>query len=141
MFPNNPYHNSNYGNNISPNQFFPQYSQPSYIQQMQQQQAAQAAQLIRVNGIESAKTYPTLPNSTIVLFDGNEDIFYVISTDASNFRTTRKFSFSETLDDKPMPAIENFVTVAEFNSLKQQVEEMGKAILKPTKTNTEKVKE
>ena len=34
-------------------------------------------QLIRVNGLDSAKAYPTNPNSTVPLFDSNDDIFYI----------------------------------------------------------------
>ena len=34
-------------------------------------------QLDKVNGIESAKAFPTSPNSMVALFDANDDVFYI----------------------------------------------------------------
>ena len=51
--------------------------------------------LIRVTGIEGAKAYRMPANSVIPLFDGNEDILYVKSTDGAGFPTIRQFRFEE----------------------------------------------
>lgn len=40
----------------------------------------QTQNLIRVNGIEGAKTYQMSANSTVALFDSNEDIMYIKTT-------------------------------------------------------------
>ena len=37
----------------------------------------QGQQLEKVNGMESAKAYPTSPNSMVALFDANDDVFYL----------------------------------------------------------------
>lgn len=81
---------------------------------------AQGAQLTRVNGIESARAYPTNPNSTVALFDENEDIMYIKSTDASNFPTIRKFRF---IEEKEQLDIDNakYVTMEEFEKFKEEV--------------------
>ena len=83
-------------------------------------------QLIRVNGIASARAYPTLPNSMIALFDENDDIMYIKTTDASNYPTVRKFRFVEEIE-KPVDT-SKFVTADEFNELKQMITDLRKEI-------------
>lgn len=76
-------------------------------------------ELNRVNGMDSAKAFPTAPNSTVALFDSNDDVMYIKSTDASNFPTIRRFRFIEE------PEVQNnnaqYVTVDEFNKFKEEV--------------------
>lgn len=81
----NPYNNYNMGmNNFYPNQFST-LTQPQMSTQ----------NLIRVNGIDGAKAYQMSANSTVALFDTNEDIMYVKSTDGAGFPSIRTFSFTE----------------------------------------------
>ena len=48
--------------------------------------------LIKVKGIENVKIYPTKPNSRECLFDEDDDIFYIVTTDSNNFKTSiRRF--------------------------------------------------
>lgn len=82
-------------------------------------QTANPTQLIRVNGIDSAKAYPTAPNSTVPLFDANEDIMYIKSTDASNFPTIRIFRFIE--EQETQTPAQQYVTIEEFNKLKEEI--------------------
>ena len=51
--------------------------------------------LTRVTGIDGAKAYQMTPNSTVALFDNNEDIMYIKTTDGAGFPTIRTFSFNE----------------------------------------------
>lgn len=76
-------------------------------------------QLVRVNGIESAKAYPTQPNSMYALFDENEDFLYIKSTDASNFPTIRKFKLIEEKEKEVEQP--RYVTVEEFNKFKEEL--------------------
>ena len=46
-------------------------------------------ELIRVTGFDGAKAYQMPPNSSVALFDSNEDIFYVKTTDGAGFPTIR----------------------------------------------------
>lgn len=80
-----------------------------------------APQLIQVSGLESAKAYPTVPNSTVALFDSNEDIMYIKSTDASNFPTIRRFRFVEENEPKQQMVTDQFVTVDEFAKFKEEI--------------------
>lgn len=50
-------------------------------------------QLIRVTGMEGAKAYRMPPNSVVPLFDADNDIMYVKSTDGAGFPTIRTFAF------------------------------------------------
>ena len=59
------------------------YNQP-YQQQIQNIQQ-EPQNLIRVNGIEGARAYNMPPNSTVALFDGNEDIMYIKTTDGAGY--------------------------------------------------------
>lgn len=74
--------------------------------------------LIRVTGIEGAKAYQMSPNSTVALFDGNEDIMYIKMTDGANFPTIKTFRFQavETVE----PNNTEYVSKDEFNKFKLQ---------------------
>lgn len=102
-----------------------------------QQQSQTNSQLIQVNGIESAKAYPTTPNSTVALFDTNDDILYIKSTDASNFPTIRKFRFKEeSLEVQTQPSVQ-YVTLDEFNKFKEEILNGKQFVSEPT-TSTPK---
>ena len=76
-------------------------------------------QLDKVNGIDSARAFPMKPNSTIALFDANEDIMYIKSTDANNFATIRRFRFIE--EPEVVPKNTEYVTIDEFNKFKEEI--------------------
>lgn len=52
-------------------------------------------QIIPVNGIEGAKSYPMGPNCRAALFDSNEDVFYIKKTDANGFPEVKRYRFEE----------------------------------------------
>lgn len=67
------------------------------------------------------------PNSSAALFDGNEDIFYLKTTDGAGFPTIRKFKFEEIQAKTPEPAEESdYITREEFEQFR---EEMRRGIL------------
>ena len=107
----------------NPNNFmspYPQIQFPAYRPQSTTPVNNQNAdQIIKVNGIESARAYPTQPNSMIALFDANDDIFYVKTTDASNYPTIRRFRFVEESEEAARD--EKYVTVEEFNKFKEEM--------------------
>ena len=129
---NNPYM-------VNP-QFNQQNQMQSYLDRLNsygmQQQAQTNSQLIQVNGIESAKAYPTTPNSTVALFDTNDDILYIKSTDASNFPTIRKFRFKEeSLEVQAQPSVQ-YVTLDEFNKFKEEILNGKQFVSEPTASTT-----
>lgn len=74
---------------------------------------------IKVNGKESVDKFPMLPNSRVVLFDSNEDVFYCKETDANNVPNIRTFGFTEI---KPIPKAETtYVTLEQFNKFKEEL--------------------
>lgn len=78
--------------------------------------------LTRVTGIDGAKAYQMTPNSTVVLFDNNEDIMYIKTTDGAGFPTIRTFSFNEVTHNTQQQVSNNeYVTRDEFNKLKEEL--------------------
>ena len=87
---------------------YPQYQQP-------------VNNLTRVTGIEGARLYQMPPNSTVALFDGAEDVFYVKSTDGAGFPTIRAFRFEEI---PQQPVRQDYVTHEEFMGLSQKIDRL-----------------
>jgi len=79
--------------------------------------------LTRVTGIEGARLYQMPPNSTVALFDGNDDIFYVKSTDGAGFPTIRTFRFEEV-----QPQQQEYVTHAELAELSAKIDRLMDAL-------------
>lgn len=73
----------------------------------------QGMQLIRVTGMDGAKAYQMPPNSVVPLFDADNDIMYVKSTDGAGFPTIRAFAFQPI--ENPTPQTQQYVTREEFN--------------------------
>ena len=76
--------------------------------------------LQRVNNAESASQYPMNPNTRVALFNSTEDIFYVVSTDASGMKTVQAYSFASYTPEPPVQE-PKYVTVEEFEKFKQEV--------------------
>ena len=71
-----------------------------------------------VNSPESADAFNLPPNKTAVLFNQNNDEFYIISSDASGSRTRNDFTFKAKAKDHKS----EFVTRGEFEAFKSSVE-------------------
>lgn len=82
--------------------------------------------LPKVKGIESARMYPTHPNTRIAVFDETEDVFYVISTDSGNYKSIQRFRFME----EPLEVANEskYVTKEEFNTLKEMIDNVQHSI-------------
>lgn len=52
-------------------------------------------QVFPVKGFEGAKAYPLGANSRIPLFDEDEDVFYIKTTDENGFPSLRTFDYKE----------------------------------------------
>lgn len=82
--------------------------------------------ITRVTGEEGAKAYQMAPNSSAALFDGNEDIFYLKTTDGAGFPTIRKFKFEEIQAKAPEPAEESdYITREEFEQFREEMRTYG----------------
>ena len=90
-----------------------------------------------VNSPESADSFNLPPNKTAVLFNQNNDEFYIISSDASGSRTRNDFTFKAKAKDGKS----EYVTRAEFDELKTKVDKLSTDIPKPPKKATQKATE
>ena len=75
--------------------------------------------LIRVTGYEGAKAYQMMPNSTVALFDGNEDLMYIKTTDGAGFATIKTFKF-EPYGEPPQNGSE-YISRSEFDDFRNEV--------------------
>lgn len=89
----------------------------------------ESTNIVGVNGIEGMKAFQTSPNSRIVGFDLNDDVFYIKTTDASNTATIKTYSFAEVMDKAEDD--EKYVTMKEFNKFKEDLLSGKQYIRKP----------
>ena len=82
------------------------------------EQAAQQ-QVQKVTGIEGARAYHLGPNSSVALFDTEDDVFYFRSTDANGVENPMKIGRFK-IEDAPK-ADSDFVTVKDFEALKKDL--------------------
>lgn len=92
--------------------------------------------LKQVNGAQSAVQYAQRqmnPNSRDVVFDSNEDIFYIVTSDASGSATVQAFSFAPY---KPAEQEQpKYVTMEEFNRFKEEIQNGKQFIRKGNSRN------
>ena len=96
------------------NNYFPATYQPMYPQQVQYQQPVQQIQqpqaqgngITWIQGIEAAKSYLIAPNSSVVLMDSENPVFYIKSADQSGMPTLRVFKFEEITGQQQQPKAE-----------------------------------
>lgn len=74
-------------------------------------------QVIPVNGDEGANQFPMMPNSRVPLFDANEDICYIKSTDAGGHAVVKKYIMTP----EPEEVAPQYVTMEEFLKLKEEL--------------------
>lgn len=105
------------------------YSVSQPIQNLQQplQQSLQSSGLIKVTGIDGAKAYQMPPNGITALFDSNDDIFYVKTTDGAGFPTIKTYKFTAIEETaKQEVSVNDFISRAEFEQFKTEVMNNGK---------------
>ena len=112
------------------NQYYnPQMNNQQFLPQIQTQN------LIRVNGIEGAKAYQMSANSIVSLFDANEDIMYIKSTDGAGFPSIRTFSFTEVKEENKTEKQVDYISREEFEEFKKELMNNGKQSISRSKSN------
>ena len=117
-------------------QFYPQ-SYPQYQQQNNP--------IIWIQGIEAAKAYQTAPNSTVVLFDSDEQVIYIKSADMQGRPSMRILDYTIRSEqpktaqnalsgnNTQVPTREDISALqSQIDSLKQQIEQLGGTAHEPT---------
>jgi hypothetical protein len=106
-----------------------QWNQP-YQQQQQLNNRNSINNIFRVTGPESAKAYPLCRDSSVVLFDADNPVFYLKTTDDGGFPLPlRTFSFEEIKTPEVQPVVEqidtsNFVTKDDLEGLQNNISEL-----------------
>ena len=111
----------------------PYYNQQMNNQQFFQQEPTQS--LIRVNGMDGAKTYQMPANSTVALFDCNEDIMYIKTTDGAGFPSIRTFNFVEITQNEKSNVSQDYISRQEFEEFKKELMNNGKQSISRSKSN------
>ena len=120
-----------YASLMGQNQFYnPQMMNPTPIQPQEQTQ-----NLIRVNGVDGAKAYQMPANSTVALFDSNEDVMYVKSTDGGGLPSIRTFVFTEKLNVEGKSPDVEYISREEFENFKKELMGNGKQSIQRSKSN------
>lgn len=112
------------------NQFYPQSMNNQQIIPQEQPQ-----NLIRVNGIDGAKAYQMPANSTVSLFDSNEDIMYIKNTDGAGFPSIRMFRFEEIKETTKSEEKQDYISREEFEEFKKELMNNGKQSISRSKSN------
>jgi hypothetical protein len=109
----------------------PYQSQMAFNNNHMQQPQQPINNIVRVTGPESAKAYPLPEKSSVILFDAENPIFYLKTTDDGGFPNPLKtFSFQEIKTaETQQPVIEqvntdNLVTKQDFENLEKNVSEL-----------------
>lgn len=97
---------------------FPIGYQPYYPQSNHQQNNS----IIWVQGEAGAKSYLVAPNTTVQLWDAENQVIYIKSADASGMPSMRVIDYTFR-DSKPMHENGNFVTQDQLNDLKKYFED------------------
>lgn len=136
------------------NQFKGQYQTP--VQQMPPIQAQQPPQtpnndIIWVQGEAGAKAYLVAPNTTVTLWDSENQTIYIKSADASGIPSMRTLDWKErnatpptTPENRVCNCEKEFVKISDFQALQAKfddLEERFNEMSEKTKTKPAKVKE
>ena len=75
--------------------------------------------LLKSNGFEAAEKYPFPRDCQAAIFDEEEDVFYLKTTDVNGAVTIRMFEYAE----KPIPKFDpkKYVTVDDFANFKEEI--------------------
>ncbi len=109
------------------------YQQPLYNNQSAYQNSyQQSTNLIRVTGYEGAKAYQMPANSTTALFDSNDDVMYIKSTDGAGFPTIRTFRFEELRATQTPIVNDDYISRKEFEDFKKEMLSYAKQSIQST---------
>ena len=100
---------------INQNQFQPIINQPMM--------PAPQMEIQKVNGEESAKAFPIGPNSSVILLDMTNPLIWVITTDASGYKTVNPFTITPFIPEQPISASDIETKMADINARLEKIEE------------------
>lgn len=134
-------------------QYAMNYPQPAQIPQQAPQPTLQQNQGLNwVQGESGAKAYLMVPNSTVMLMDSEDSVFYLKSTDSSGMPTLRTFDYKERTQNiqtstpqapqsEQKPLNEQFVTREEYNAICGKYDELKSMLAELQKAKVPRGKE
>lgn len=120
--------------------YIPQVYQPQ-PQQMQNQAPVPNNGIIWVQGEAGAKSYLVAPNTTVQLWDSEDQIIYLKSADASGMPTMKILDYTVRGSNLPVSEVfipdDKYVLKDELSGLKSKIDRLESEIskLKPRKEN------
>ena len=122
--------------------YFPQtYQQPVYYptqsnafptqQSVGTSQPTTQSALNWVQGEAGAKSYLVAPNSTVVLWDTESQTVYIKSADPTGMPSIKTLDY--TIRGSEVKASVNYVTEADFDELKKEIDDIKKSLGKEKK--------
>lgn len=127
----------NNGFPINYQQYYPQYSQT------QTQPQPMNNSIIWVQGEAGAKSYMVAPNTTVQLWDSEQQVIYLKSADASGMPSMKIIDYTIRGSETPNTVLNdldnNFIRKEELDVLKGQIQALEKEInkLKPRRREAE----
>lgn len=137
--PQMPYYFNGYQNPYQNVQPMPQ-PMPQNVPQNTPQAQSNGNAIMWVQGEAGAKAYPVAPNTSVLLMDSEESVFYIKATDASGMpQPLRIFDYTERTPQNAHRAVAtpqvDVVTREEFERLKDDVMRLTKGVRKPQVNN------
>lgn len=109
-------------------QYFPQYQQqmPTPQPNSFQNGNTQNNGIIWVQGEAGAKSYLVSPNTTVQLWDSENQVIYLKSADGSGMPSMKVLDYTIRTDEKPSPVVvapsmDNYVTREELSELEERI--------------------
>ena len=91
-------------------------------------------ELYRVTGMDGAKKFVTVANARYALFDDDDDVMYIKTTDKNNYPSIVRYRFFQ--EDEPIPAPPpEPATKEDYQELQKQVEKLSEEIRQMKETN------
>lgn len=117
-------------NNGFPINYQPTYmpQQQAYIPQMPQAQQQQSNGIIWVSGEAGAKAFMVAPNTTVQLWDSEDQVIYLKSADASGMPTMKVLDYTirQAGNQQAAPALmqSDYVTRDELSAFEEKIKKM-----------------
>lgn len=111
------------------------YNFNPYSAYQQPLQMAQPQQVVKVNGMESARMYAMQPSSSALLLDENRPIVYLVQSDGAGYKTVNPY---EIKPYEPEPTADVHSLEQRIKRLEDMINESYIATNEPTKRQTNK---
>lgn len=77
----------------------------------------------KVNGEESARAFPMGPNSSVILLDTVQPLIWVVTTDASGYKSINPFTITPYVPEEPVSPADLKIQMSEISTRLDKIEE------------------